>query len=209
MCLFLENNQKARIAKEDIICYKRIRTITGYDKKYHGLRYTGFIDVSDINGYLPIEGKISIDESNGILYFCHNNKKCSGAFVKNKFDYKYSWEHDMACHNITIENDLDLKPDCIYVTPYRDTIINIGETYKSKLRKFITPIGYTIEEGLHSFTRVEDAYNDGCGIIVKCIIPKGSKYYKGVFGYESVPSYASDCITYVEIVNMGSYVNLI
>lgn len=90
------------------------------------------------------------------------------------------------------------------ITPYQYTFVEIGETYDSKLRKDFQG---DIEEGLHSFKRlkavdsfVEDNYYKtlySSIVIVKCIIPKGSTYYKG--RYASSTCYASDTLKYVEI----------
>ena len=93
-----------------------------------------------------------------------------------------------------------------YFTPYRYCEVEIGNTYKSELLLAgeIIPV---ISFGLHSFGDYEncrkiasyypsDNYHEH---IVKCVIPKGSKYYMGEF--ETTPNcYASDCITYVEII---------
>lgn len=93
-----------------------------------------------------------------------------------------------------------LESDCKggYETPYRYLEVTIGETYKSTLRR--TECN-EIEEGLHSFANYEDtkrkADNFSC-VVAKCVIPRGSWYYKGEFsGYKS---YASNQLKYVEII---------
>lgn len=121
MCLHIEENQKAEIATEDIICYKAIT---------------------------------------------------------EKFD-----------------NDL--------YTFYQQAKIKIGKTYRSK---FTIDFLGEIEKGLHSLTTLEIAkefiinkFLIHKAHIVKCIIPKGSKYYLGHF-YVDNDSYASNKLKYVEIV---------
>ena len=62
--------------------------------------------------------------------------------------------------------------------------------------------------GLHSFELLDDCKNNAFiekiyaykSVVVKCIIPKGSKYYKGKFNnyFTVYSSYASDKIKYVE-----------
>ena len=44
---------------------------------------------------------------------------------------------------------------------------------------------------------INDMYITG---IVKCVIPKGSEYYEGVFEGTGIPSYASKEIRYEEII---------
>lgn len=87
--------------------------------------------------------------------------------------------------------------DLLY-TPYRFTSVSIGETYKSDLIKEHNSVDF----GLHSFKHLIDAVLDGesegSHVVVKCIIPRGSWYYKGIFF--SKTSYASNRIKYVEIV---------
>ena len=71
-----------------------------------------------------------------------------------------------------------------WYTPYKKASVNLGKTYHSELG----PVRYkTIERGLHAFLTLEQAqYMISMGAyppqaIVKCIIPKGSKYYIGQF----------------------------
>lgn len=96
-------------------------------------------------------------------------------------------------------------------TPYRDCIVSIGEIYQSKLEiNYYWNCGPTKElnQGLHSFVNLEDArsshpeyyYEKGENsvIYVKCIIPKGTKYYLGQF--DGFPSMASEKLIYLEII---------
>lgn len=80
-------------------------------------------------------------------------------------------------------------------TYYRDVPIKLGKQYRSKL---VYDYG-EVEIGLHSLSSKEEArrlFNHA--IVVKCIIPKGSRYYVGTFG--SSRSYASNKIKYLEII---------
>lgn len=103
-----------------------------------------------------------------------------------------------------------------YMTFYRDYPIELGNTYKSELILLEYQIFNAIEIGLHSFENYEDCkkfisdntkyvYNKEY-FIVKCIIPKGSKYFKGIYmdfidnGTIPYECYASDCLKYEEII---------
>lgn len=78
------------------------------------------------------------------------------------------------------------------VTYYREADVEVGKTYTSEL----VQVKNTIETGLHSYEKIPFAIYS---IVVKCIIPKGSKYYVGIFGNNV--SYASDTLKYVEIIS--------
>lgn len=187
MCLELKSNKiKSKIAKEDIICYKR-------------LEYSPSIDVSNIkdgvefNGVInefKCSGKISI-ESNDI-YFCTNHPMLCGTYAKNKHGYIHSWVLDNTVTSIIINNKeiIDFK----IVTPFRCFPIEVGKTYDSELIKK----DEYIHEGLHSFKNLEDAKEFYVKIYAECIIPKGSKYYEGEFVDHA--AYASDKLTYVQII---------
>jgi hypothetical protein len=106
--------------------------------------------------------------------------------------------------------------DCL-LTPYRMTFIHIGETYTSRLivtgiytNEYTNEEQYVINVGIHSFKEYNDAddaiadvygLSDEPRIIAKCIIPKGAEYYTGTFNGRE--SYASDELTYLEIINLG------
>ena len=187
MCLELKSNKaKSKIAKEDIICYKRLKylpTINMFAIK-DGDEFTGVINTFECSG------KISIESDR--IYFCTNHPMLDGTDAKNKHEYKNSWVFDNTITSIIINNKevVDLK----IVTPYRFFPIEIGKTYDSEL---IKSDDY-IYEGLHSFKNLHDVKNDYSGIYAKCLIPKGSKYYEGKFN--ECDSYASDKLTYVKII---------
>ena len=188
MCLELKSNKaKSKIAKEDIICYKRLEflpTIIDKSNIKDGDEFTGVIN------NMECSGKISI-ESNRI-YFCTNHPRLNGSDSENKHGYINSWVFDNTITSIIINNKevIDLK----MVTPYREFPIEIGKTYNSELIK----IDEDIYEGLHSYKNSEDAKKSYNGIYVECIIPKGSKYYEGKFVDND--AYASDKLTYVKII---------
>ena len=187
MCLELKSNKiKSKIAKEDIVCYKRLEFFPTIDM-------SNIKDGDEFNGVInefKCSGKISV-ESNKI-YFCTNDSGLDGSDAKNKHGYKYSWVFDNDVTSIIINNKevVDLK----IATPYKHFPIEVGKTYNSELIK----IDEDIYEGLHSYKNSEDAKKYYTGIYVECIIPKGSKYYEGKFA--DVDAYASDKLTYVKII---------
>ncbi len=189
MCLELKSNKiKSKIAKEDIVCYKRLEHLTTIINKSNikdGVEFTGVINK------IECSGKISI-ESNRI-FFCTNHPKLNGANSQNKYGYINSWIFDTAVTSIIINNKevINLK----IVTPYRKFPIKIGKTYNSELIKK----DEYVYEGLHSYKNLNDAKKHHIGIYVECIIPKGSKYYEGKFDIDNA-AYASDKLTYVKII---------
>ena len=187
MCLELKSNKtESQIAKEDIICYKRLNYLPTIDISTvkDGDRFAGVINTFECSG------KISI-ESNEI-YFCTNHPILNGSDSSNKHGYINSWIFDSTVTSIIINNKevIDLK----LATPYRWFPIEIGKTYDSELIK----MDEDIYEGLHSYKNSEDAKKSYNGIYVECIIPKGSKYYEGKFVDDD--AYASDKLTYVKFI---------
>lgn len=91
-------------------------------------------------------------------------------------------------------------------TPFQFSVVELGKTYESNIGQYRN----RIDMGIHSFvslkviriyvprfariiTKLQD-YR-----IVECIIPKGSKYIKGIFNsgiLDNIASYASDKIIY-------------
>ena len=91
----------------------------------------------------------------------------------------------------------------VYVSPYRgkpmpdSNIVTYSDLSEPEILHLFTTIPkYTIEKGFHSFVNYIDAERDSHhnrdAIIVSCVIPKGSRYYKGVFG--GMESYCSEAI---------------
>lgn len=98
-----------------------------------------------------------------------------------------------------------------FVTLFRQALVELRQTYDSTLSCPI-PLSdglYGITEGLHSFRRKENAfaYTKKLSflsiklIILECVIPKGSKYYKGMFSKYSC--YASNQLKYIKYVFDG------
>lgn len=110
---------------------------------------------------------------------------------------------DIVCYKVLMERESELS------TFFRHEIIKLKNTYYSKLsRHYFRYTDPIIEEALHSFVdynsvklfKVNQWTNPLQRVkIAKCIVPKGSKYIKGFF--QKYEGYASDCLTYLEIVN--------
>ena len=187
MCLELKSNKtKSKIAKKDIICYKKLQRVSNIDRSdiQDGDEFTGTINK------IECSGKISIEFNR--IYFCTNHPKLDGSRSLNRHGYLYSWVFDNDATSIIVNNKelIDLKIQ----TPYRDFIVEIGKTYDSVLVK---NNGY-VHAGLHSYKDPIDAKKYDYGIYAECIIPKGSEYYEGTFW--DMDSYASDKLTYVKII---------
>ena len=187
MCLeLISNKAKSKIAKKDIVCYKRLKYLPTIDMSTikDGDEFTGVINDTECSG------KISI-ESNEI-YFCTNHPILCGSDAQNKHGYINSWVFNNAVTSIIINNKevVALK----IVTSYRDFPIEIGKTYNSELIKK----DKYIHEGLHSLKNLNGVKTPNGQFYVECIIPKGSKYYEGTFNDRI--SYASDKLTYVKII---------
>lgn len=98
-----------------------------------------------------------------------------------------------------------------FVSPYlRSPIPKLKEKITTELQN---DGSYLIEKGFHSFINLSDAEGDAKffsryyeikAVISKCIIPKGSKYYKGKFG--TIPSYCSESIIVDTIVSEHKYI---
>ena len=201
MCLQLKSSEaKVEIAKEDIVVYKALKhkytqTINKLNEVKHGDSFKGII--RGVN----CEGKISIRDIE-VFYFCTNDMLLSGFHANDKLGYKYSWRLDNIVNKIIVNDEIMLNMVEIagYETYYQEAEVEIGKTYTSDLIKCLD----TVEDGLHSFENFSDAnFEAMCciwhkHIVVKCIIPKGSKYYKGLFG--SYDSYVSNKLTYIEII---------
>ena len=115
-----------------------------------------------------------------------------------------------------------------YIAPYRETLYNpIGEVNKldSQLKKIFDKdydlnsnvfIEYHVNEGFHTFVNLNDAKNEAIEwtiaevlsrfAVVKCIIPTGSKYYKGtcdILRAKNLPSIVSDKLILVEEIKIN------
>lgn len=84
-----------------------------------------------------------------------------------------------------------------YVSSYEKAPIVFNTVIHSEIDRQL----YSIEKALHSFEFEEDASEEANSyeeVLVKCIIPKSSIYYKGTFGNKN--SYASNQLIYQEII---------
>lgn len=95
------------------------------------------------------------------------------------------------------------QSDVFYRSPFYRFDYEKDVVYCGKLRKLVSPYSgdLTVEDGFHSYERLEDAErNTGpLGIVVKCIIPAGSEFYKGK-GIDLTSQYASNKIMIKEEV---------
>jgi len=186
MCL--EKAGEKLVATEDIVCYKRI-----------------LIGHLPINELLPFHGKkakavvynyeydVVISVHDGQLFLCSNDSDINGLECPERFGHRYSWQFDNTVSDLTCE-DTSLINNKNFITPYQRAEVALGNTYKSKLIKERYD---KVHEGLHSFKHASSARENGDGRVVRCVIPKGSEYYEGLFGGEG---YASNTIKYVEII---------
>ena len=187
MCLELKSTKtKSKIAKKDIICYKRLEYLPTIKMSTikDGDEFTGVINNNECSG------KISIESDR--IYFCTNHPQLCGTDSKNKYGYVNSWIFNSVVTSIIINNKEIVNLQT--VTQYRNFPIEIGKTYDSKLIKK----DEYVSQGLHSFKNLDDAKNFYITTYAECIIPKGSKYYEGKFG--NYDSYASDKLTYVKLL---------
>ena len=185
MCLHINADAEKQIATEDIICYKRV---VSNIKTKKGKSFTGMI-----RG-IECEGKIQVEHN--CVYFCTNELALDGTSCDNLLGYRYSWSFDSNVQSIIIDGvDIICSTESFsFLTPYQLAIVKLGKTYTSAL---LRELDTAIEIGLHSFANYEDAKNNGSGVVVKCIIPKGAEYYEGTF--DRSKSYASNRLKYVEI----------
>ena len=169
------------------MCYKRLDVYEGLDiTKYpDGTAFKGVIKGIECKGHLTVEY--------GRLYFCTNDSALNGSSCDDKRGYKYSWVFDDRVTGINGEAPVFIT---VYKTIYQNFTVKIGETYTPSLER----IGDTVYEGLHSYANIRDTLRSMLEneVIARCIIPKGAFYYKGTF--DGSTSYASDTLTYVELV---------
>lgn len=120
-------------------------------------------------------------------------------------------EADIVCYKVVKDGDiskLTAETENIFYTYYQGFPVEMGKEFDSLL----IIKNNRIDIGLHSFAILEDAkeflmrkalaWSDKNLYIVKCIIPKGSKYCDGFFvSYtKKFESFASDTLRYVEII---------
>lgn len=119
-------------------------------------------------------------------------------------------EQDIECYKVLV-----LTETCEYITPYMHRRLSEQEV---KGEEPFLAIGnkerenYGFEDSceadinggyIHTFATLKDAEDDRLlerEIIFKCIIPKGTAYYKGYCFQEKLPSFASEQIVFGELL---------
>lgn len=196
MCLSNLTTKRPKTAKEDIVVYKRLKEankrVIKNSKIYHGKDCIATIYNKKVIGKLSLY--------NNEIFICTNDIEFNGICCPSefKFGFKYSWVLDGSTFSILVNgNEILSNENKVLVTPYQCFVVEIGKTYKSNLENIFDEV----KIGIHSFVTVKGAIEDDIdSIIVKCIIPKGSKYYLGDFnGIKD--SIASDTLKYIEIIN--------
>ena len=126
-------------------------------------------------------------------------------------------QKDIVCYKFYILRKVyPPHEDAVLLSPYQDSpapIINEvtntllgGAEYAEVFLNCITISMYLVNLGFHSFKcfndLVEETHFHSASTIkiFKCIIPKGSKYYEGV--YCEYPSYCSESIILKEIIDV-------
>lgn len=192
MCLNL-TSLKEFVATKDIVCYKRLRyNLLLNESVYATSGKTFTAKIKDI----PAEGIINVEEdedNDKRVFLCTDNPEFDGLECKNKHGKLYSWVHDKRVTDLIIEDTPDIYT-YEYYTAYREFKVEIGNTYTSELIREENEVSI----GLHSFAKLKDCKNDGSGVYIRCIIPKGAKYYRGTFF--GANCYASDTLIYKKIV---------
>jgi len=102
-----------------------------------------------------------------------------------------------------------------YLTPYQRDIVGVPSKVYSKVVidvEFREPV---INRAIHSFASIEDAIEEALEaqryykkdyVIVRCMIPKGAKVYKGNF--EGSEAYASSELHYLNVVLTFDYADV-
>ena len=114
---------------------------------------------------------------------------------------------DIVCYKV-----VEKRAKYGYVTPFFNMPVSIGEEYGDvSLEKKDNIDGIVVEEGYHSLKTFEDAADytamlmfarHVCFTIIKCVIPKGAKYYDGMttMVFKLYNGYVSDKIRFTEVV---------
>lgn len=118
-----------------------------------------------------------------------NSESPKISFKSQYKQYIYNLDETVSVPRFTLNHSDDEK---------RVLDLNTGEIHMVKT--------YKIEEGIHSYISLSDAidelsagWGNGSNIVVKCIIPKGSKYIIGYDnGYTHIPTYVSNSLKIVD-----------
>ena len=186
MCLFL-NTTEAKIAEKDIICYKIVNaTTTPYNENFYA------------NGKLP-----AATNYKGNKYFFFSPFQAmpiefgkvmrDGNKVRIKETYNTHYYPFKTCEKQAKHWRLNTMGDMFFAK--RAKFVLSGGAFHSFQNLRHTKDFFKNAPILGYF--INDMYITG---IVKCVIPKGSEYYEGVFEGTGIPSYASKEIRYEEII---------
>ena len=142
--------------------------------------------------------------------------------VITKFNKLKVAKEDIKCYKILFKSSL--LPDLL-MAPYQNFNYKLGETYFTNMSvtyncdtfglSFFRYIIYNlfdiflnvkgVNQGFHSFVNLKNAINERNAdvdykrlVVCECIIPKGTKYYKGK--YLHYDGYASDSIKINKII---------
>ena len=120
-------------------------------------------------------------------------------------------EEDIICYKFYRRyNEILISPYQGFIAPEIGitTNANLGKSYIPENDNFYIHNYYgfkRVDEGFHSFKTLEETKHEvkGCWdnldlVIFKCIIPRGSSYYSGIFK-EYYESYCSNSIKLIEI----------
>jgi hypothetical protein len=132
-----------------------------------------------------------------------------------KGDLRKTAEEDIACYKIlaTISSD---SGEIVRFTPLREVLVDITKDFEAKgSEDYLEQALGEISVGfIHTFENLEDTILALCTFkaimtmnevnysgleIWKCVIPEGTKFYKGVFSdIKSSSSYASKKVKFIE-----------
>ena len=109
---------------------------------------------------------------------------------------------DIICYKVYIPTNVN----GIFVSPYKGyKMPKLGKRVQTEFNNKVdvTSRLYSgesyMELGFHSYKNLEDIETLQGVIIAECTIPKGTKYYKGLYGTKE--SYCSECIILNKVID--------
>lgn len=109
---------------------------------------------------------------------------------------------DIICYKVYIPsnvNDTFVSPYQGYKMPRLGKRVQTEFNNKVDIASRLYSGESYIELGFHSYKNLEDIETLQGVIIAECTIPKGTKYYKGLYGTKE--SYCSECIILNKVIN--------
>ena len=109
---------------------------------------------------------------------------------------------DIICYKVYIPsgiNDTFVSPYQGYKMPRLGKRVQTEFNNKINIASRLYNGESYIELGFHSYKSLEDIETLQGIIIAECTIPKGTKYYKGMFGTKE--SYCSECIILNKVIS--------